>query len=192
MLRLFLVLAVMGYMGISSIAKAAPSCRDESSYQPMRGPGDDFTPWPSRLIRPFPWDDVQGLWMVEDTKSGDTWYFALKRLRVTPTCERPLQVSQIDGSTCRVTATGVGYDRNRVVRAQMTTRTGKTFRVAFTAFRVEDAPIVPIQGKIHIDSVVVLSMADVDSPLQSEVHHMQIVKVSNYLDLSACSDEIKK
>ncbi|MNL43909.1 hypothetical protein D3C87_1664480 [compost metagenome] len=135
---------------------------------------------------------MQGVWKVEDFNSGETWYFALKRLRVTPSCERPLQVKQIDGETCKVMASGVGFDRNKVIRAQMTGRDGKTFRLAFTAFNQEDAPIIPAEGKIHVDSVVVLSIANVDSPLRSDIRHMQIVKVSNALDIRACTQDIKK
>ncbi|MNY63566.1 hypothetical protein D3C86_2005410 [compost metagenome] len=74
----------------------------------------------------------------------------------------------------------------------MTARDGKTFRLAFTAFNQEDAPIIPAEGKIHVDSVVVLSIANVDSPLRSDIRHMQIVKVSNALDIRACTQDIKK
>lgn len=193
MRSLFLVLAVIGLWGTVSNAKANASlCSHMAEPTGGGGGGGDLTPWPSSIVRPFPWDDVQGLWKVEDDKTGDVWFFALKRLRITPSCERPLQVRQIDGSTCKVVATGVGFDHNKVVRAQMNSRDGKTYRIAFTAFNQEDAPMAPIEGKIHLDSVVVLSMANVDSPLNSDVRHMQIVKVSNTLDIRTCTQDIKR
>lgn len=195
MRSLLMVLVILGSFLAANISQAAEQAQchsgtDES--QIIRGGDSDYTPWPSSIIRPFPWDDVQGIWKVEDRVTGDIWYFALKRLKMTPSCQRPLQVRQIEGESCKVIATGVGFDRNKVIRAQMTDKDGKTFRLAFTAFNEEDAPIVPVEGKIHVDSVVVLSIANVDSPLYSDVRHLQIVKVSNTLDLRACTQDIKK
>ena len=191
-LSLSFVFVVIGFvLSLNNVSQAAGLCSEDSG-EVLIGRGDDFVPWPMSVIRPFPWDDVQGVWKVEDGNTGETWYFALKRLKMTPSCQRPLQVRQIDGETCKVIATGVGFDRNKVIRAQMTNRDGKTFRLAFTAFAEEDAPMVPTEGKIHLDSVVVLSIASVESPLRSEVRHMQIVKVSNTLDIRACTQDIKK
>lgn len=151
---------------------------------------DRPVPWPWGLEQPFPWPDIQGIWKVVD--ADFTSYFALKVVRVKATGERQLIVRQIDADSCKVVATGVGYDLQRVVRAQMTSvQSGVAYRIALRAFSEKDSP-KPAMGKLVTSQIVVLSLMDVDAKPESQPVHFQLGKISSTLDMKTCAAEKNK
>ena len=95
-------------------------------------------------------------------------------------------VREIDPDTCEVIATGVGYELNKIVRAQMTTDTGSSFRIAVRAFREQDSPQT-MAGPIVTAQVMVLSIMSIATD-SAPPFHVQIGKVSESIDLKKCSD----
>lgn len=117
---------------------------------------DDFVPWPWGLEMPFPWSFVQGVWNAQ--KGEFKSYFSF---RVVQPAQhgflRKLEVRQIDPLTCEVLAEGVGFETDRVVRAQMTTVEGLSFRVTLRAFHEKSIPfsldLKPINNQYMVLSV---------------------------------------
>ena len=148
---------------------------------------DDWTHWPWSLAQPFPWSYLQGTWKVE--KDDYVSYFVFKVVQLTSGVKQ-VQVRQIDGVTCKVIATGVGLEKGSLVYAQMTSRSGKVYRLNLTAFKRSDSPQPPLKGNVYTGAVMVLSMGELDNDLDDMVH-MQIVKISVGLNKQACLSDIK-
>lgn len=145
--------------------------------------------WPWSLATDFPWRDIQGMWKVE--RDGFVSYFALKVVNVKASGERQLVVRQIDGYSCKVIATGVGFERRQTVKAQMTDEDGAAYRVSLTAFKAEDAAEPPKKGRVQTSSVMVLSIASL-SASAPEMIHWQITKVANTINQKNCVEDIKR
>lgn len=140
--------------------------------------------WPWGHEQPFPWAEIKGLWKIENSDYDS--YFTFKVVRHKQTGNRQLEVRQVDAHTCEVIANGPGYERGRVVRAQMTHLSGAVFRLAITAFRQADLPkdaVIPPGDAIM--PVMVVSIADLDSNGALDFH-AQIVKVSDSINLRNC------
>ncbi|UXR65894.1 hypothetical protein EZJ49_06485 [Bdellovibrio bacteriovorus] len=155
----------------------------------MPASDDRWVPWPFHLAQPFPWQDIQGIWKVEQ---GDyVSYFALKVVRQKSTGVRQLQVKQFDGETCKVLATGVGHENHLKVLAQMTSKGGAIYRVQMTAISQKDSPVPPLQG-MPMDEVMVLSIGTLERGGMDEMVHMQTMKISATLSQRICIEDIKK
>lgn len=149
--------------------------------------GDSWVPWPWGLEAPFPWKDIQGTWRVED--DNFVTYFSLKVVREKTSKGRQLVVRQMDADgNCKIIATGVGYEAENIIRAQMTGKSGP-FRVSLRAFDTEDSPIPPKKSKFVMDQVMVLSVTNLE--WQGESIHMQLTKVSDSVVQKACVDAEK-
>lgn len=170
---------------LASVFTAGPVVAS-SSYRPG-GVAilDRPVPWPWGLEQPFPWTEIKGLWRIENTKELSP-YFTFKVMRSKSSDEKQLVVREIDPSSCRVIATGVGYELNKIVRAQMTTDKGTSFRIAVRAFREVDSP-QSIAGPIVTDQVLVLSIMSITDDSSPKVH-VQIGKVSESIDLKKCAN----
>lgn len=187
MFRRLLNIAVISIMAslVAFMAKA--------SYAPLSAdPGNQVVifdrpvPWPWGFELPFPWAGVQGMWKVADADVQS--YFVLKVVRSKDSGQRLLVVRQIDPETCKITATGVGYESGRVVRAQMTSDQGVTYRIAVRAFAKENSPR-PAVGKGDESQVMVLSILDLDANSTTLPIHVQIGKVANSIDLKGCTSQ---
>lgn len=175
-------------IALSSLA--APAEVLDAPEEHIMPAGDRWTPWPWSMAQPFPWNDIRGMWKVQ--QDDYISYFALKVVRPRATGIRQLQVKQIDGQTCKVIATGVGIEKGSRVLAQMTSRSGVTYRVHLTSFDQKDSPQEPLKGAENPSKVMVLSIGDLDQKGLDHMAHMQILKVSRYLDLRICTEDLKK
>lgn len=155
--------------------------REINDYRPV--------PWPWSLAAPFPWRDIQGMWKVE--QDGFVSYFALKVVNVKPSGDRQLVVRQIDGYSCKVIATGVGFETKQSVKAQMTDDEGHTYRVSLTAFNAEDAAETPKKGRVQTTSVMVLSLGTLGAPSSTNLH-WQITKVANTISQKSCVEDVNR
>ena len=174
------------------------TCLCSTSGALVRGPdhGDireinDNRPviWPWSLATQFPWRDIQGMWKVE--QDGFVSYFAMKVVNVKSAAERQLVVRQIDGYSCKIIATGVGYERKQTVKAQMTDDEGHTYRVSLTAFKAEDAAEPPKKGRVQTASVMVLSLGAFGAPA-ADNQHWQITKVANTINQKNCVEDARR
>lgn len=151
--------------------------------------------WPWSLATDFPWDSIQGFWKVEQDEYVS--YFSIKRLKPGLVKGKPtasIQVRQYDGFSCDEIATGVGYEQKTAVLAQMTDIDGKSYRLKLTAFRFEDVEknsVSPIQGKVRTNSVMVMSVKNMEAPNLTPVH-IQITKISNTIGIKNCQEDVKR
>ncbi|WP_413559036.1 hypothetical protein [Bdellovibrio sp. HCB209] len=160
---------------VSSMAHAhVPGFQEDGNIMPS---GDNRpVPWPWSLAQPFPWDDIQGLWKVE--QDNYVSYFAFKSVRQA-SGGRQLLVRQIDGETRRVLAEGVGFESGKVILAQMTSCGGTTYNLKVTSFKREDSPQAPVMGNLYTGSVMVLSIGDLNARSISDMVHLQLTKVAS-------------
>lgn len=187
MFRKFLLATLMAVSALSVTAHAAAPGIEEHV---MPASDDRWVPWPFHLAQPFPWQDIQGMWKVEQ---GDfTSYFSLKVVREKSTGVRQLQVKQYDGDNCRIIATGVALERNQKVLAQMTVKGGDTYRFQLTAFSEKDSPIPPLKGTIATSGVMVLSMGPLNDQVPADMIHLQIMKISDHLTQKFCIEDVKR
>jgi hypothetical protein len=184
LLNIAMVLAVASLVAFMAKASLGPSPSNPRNQIVIF---DRPVPWPWGFEMPFPWSDVQGMWKVADADFNS--YFVLKVVRSKDSGQRLLVVRQIDPDTCKITATGVGYESARVVRAQMTSDEGVTYRIAVRAFAKEDSPR-PAVGKGDESQVMVLSILDMDAATTLPIH-VQIGKVANSIDLKGCTNSQK-
>jgi len=148
---------------------------------------DRWTHWPWRLAQPFPWSDIQGTWKVEQDDYVSYFIFKVVQLK---NGVKQVQVKQFDGANCRQIATGVGIEKGSLVFAQMTSKSGKIYRLNLTAFKRSDSPQPPLQGGVYTESVMVLSMGEISQQNLEDMIHMQIVKISAHLDQRACLQDV--
>ncbi len=186
MLKRLFVLTFAVALGMSLFARAAENDNhNEEDEHILPTAGDSWTPWPWTLAKPFPWADIEGSWKV---KSGDfISYFSLRIANTRYGRIPQLAIRQYDGVTCRMLSTGVGLERNQKIYAQMTaTRSGRAYRVHFTAFDEKDSPLPPLQGNIPTERMMVVSMGPLDNRGDEGMSHMQIVKVSELMSQEGC------
>ena len=183
MFRHILLAAVVVVAGVSFSMKSVA----RNSVGPIIQ-DDRWTHWPWRLAQPFPWSEIQGIWKVD--QGSNSTYFVFKVVK-QKNGVRQLQVKQVDGGNCKVVATGAGLEKNQRVLAQVTNKAGHTYRVNLTAFRASDVSEQAAKGSIFRDSVMVLSMGDLDQNSNDDMVHTQIMKVSEQLDLKACTADLK-
>jgi hypothetical protein len=172
----FLIMSTFSFAAVAS--EATFRCDDVTIL-------DHPVPWPWGLEQPFPWTDIKGLWRIENSKDASP-YFTFKVIKGKTADDRQLAVREIDPDSCDVIATGVGYELNKIVRAQMTTDKGTSFRIAVRAFREIDSP-QSVAGRIETNQVMVLSIMGISTDSNPSVH-MQIGKLSESIDLKKCSN----
>lgn len=128
---LALVALVLGIGSTSWGASTAGQCLPYNKSEPLRDPGDAF-PWGSEL--PFPWRGIQGTWQTNI--GGCVSYFSFKPK--TAAGVKQLKVTQYDPITCQIVSEGVGFESDRVVKAVMNDKRGKTFRLTIHVFSPAD------------------------------------------------------
>lgn len=132
---------------------------------------ENTIPWPWGYEAPFPWSFVQGVWLAEH---GDFRSFFSFRVVSDKSGLQQLEVSQVDPESCEPLARGVGFEQNKIVRAQMTTADGTPYRVALRAFPEQMVNAVVGHKPIH-EQYVVLSVYPFD---QTKAVHMPITQVT--------------
>jgi hypothetical protein len=153
---------------------------------------DRPVPWPWGLEQPFPWGEIQGIWRTPDDVGIPVSYFSFKVVNgKKKSAVKQLLVTQIDGYTCNVIATGVGIELHDVMRAQMITsehanEPGVTFRLSLRAFALEASP-EPRIGRLT-SQVMVLSITDLDRDPTKNLH-IQIGKTSAKVGVKDCVAE---
>ncbi|MDG0815105.1 hypothetical protein [Bdellovibrio svalbardensis] len=187
MLRHILLATLIAFSGLTAHAVTSSYLQDEEQIMPA---GDRWTPfpWNFKNAQPFPWSDIQGTWKVE--QDSFISYFSFKVIQ-QKNGVRQLKVKQYDGESCRLLATGVGIEKGQLVYAQMTSKSGKIYRVSLTAFKRSDSPQPPLQGNVYTESVMVLSIGELNQVSVEDMMHTQILKVSSQLDQKSCVDDLK-
>jgi len=139
---------------------------------------DHTIPWPWGAEMPFPWTFVQGIWLAEN----DTFksYFTFRVVRSKPGSINQLEVQEVDPATCEIIARGVGFEENRVVRAQMIARHGNVYRLALRSFSTQSIPRQPAGAKPVNGQYVVLSVLPMDSSASISVPMTQISKTLGF------------
>ncbi len=147
-------------------------CEQDGNY--FAG-GDSFVPWPWGKEIAFPWNEMQGTWKVQ-TESL-TVYFSFKIVGTTNEI-RQLQVTEHENRTCRVVASGSGYESNKVLRALLRSADSDTPSVfLIRGFRTADVPC--LEFPIDQTQVFVVSVRDISVNKSS---HYMITKVSSAIN----------
>lgn len=121
-----------------------------------RPSGTDPVPWPWGAEAPFPWTFVQGTWLAENETVRT--YFTFRVIRSKSGINQ-LEVQEVNPSNCEVIARGVGYEQNRVVRAQMVSfNGGAVYRLSLRSFSAQAiqsrVAVKPVNGQYVVLSVV--------------------------------------
>lgn len=187
MLRHILIATLIAFSSFTAHAAIRPSPEDEGQIMPA---GDRWVPfpWDFKNSQPFPWSDIQGTWKVEQNNYSS--YFSFKVVQ-QKNGVRQLGVKQYDGDNCHLLATGVGIDKGQFVYAQMTSKSGRIYRVSLTAFKRDDFPQLPLEGNLYTDSVMVLSIGEFSQENIEDMMHTQILKISPQLTQKSCVDDLK-
>jgi hypothetical protein len=119
-----IVLVVMAWGQVGHTAGA--SCRYDSTIT-----GGDDNPWPWGKEVVFPWLSIQGVWVPSE---GDCSSLFIFRTKNSQTENRVIHIMQYDPSTCEKLAWGAGVETEKVVRASMVTKDGKSFDLTVRAF----------------------------------------------------------
>lgn len=163
------LLSLVLVVGSTSWGASAYQCLPYNKNEPLRDPGDAW-PWGAEL--PFPWKGITGTW--ETDLDGCVSYFSFKPR--TANGVKQLKVIQYDPMTCRVISEGVGFESNRVVKAVMNDKRGKTFRLTIHVFSPSDLH----EGrdfKFAAKNVTVMSMGSLSSNQENRTSH-ELEKVS--------------
>jgi len=162
-----LILSLM--MGWSSISAARGVSRP-----------DDFVPYPWGNELQFPWNMIQGSWMVKGN------YHAYVTFQVVGTngssSERQLLIRQYSSSNCELVAVGVGVEyENRTIWAQMKPKqANKAYRLGLRNFSSNN---LPKELPSNHGRVMVLSISSLTSV---EAKHYPLTKMSNGVSLGRC------
>lgn len=154
------------------------------------GDGGGSHPWPWGLEVPFPWDDVQGIWKVEN--KGKVYYFGFRRVQDTR-----LFVTQFDASRCMTLGSGPGLVRNKSQKylvAQITMKaTGESYRMAIYAFDEIDSPepAAPADGELASDPQHVMVARITSLSTVAPEIAVQMVRISDRLEFK-CLGQDKK
>lgn len=119
-------------------------------------PADHPVPWPWGAEMPFPWTFVQGVWFAEQ---GDFKSYYVVRVVKQKSNVNQLLITQVDPVDCETIATGVGYEQSRIVRAQMSLRSGGgAYRITLRSFNARSIPSGKVTVKPVNNQYVVLSI----------------------------------
>jgi len=106
------------------------SAKDKCSYDSMLAGGDD-TPWPWGHEGRFPWLSIQGVWVPMDGDCNSLFVFKTQSVEGQ---NRVVQIVQYDPTSCQKLAWGVGVESERVIRASMVSKDGKSFDLTIRSF----------------------------------------------------------
>jgi hypothetical protein len=157
MKKLILVLVVCSHAWISmGMGSGLPvqSADIEKIATPTGNGTGPILPWPWGYESPFPWTMVQGVWAVEYNSFKS--YFVFRVIKKGYLSQ--LEVKQVDPVTCEILATGIGFEQERTVRAQMSGKNGSIYRVALRSFSEklisEQVGVKPVGGQYVVISVI--------------------------------------
>jgi hypothetical protein len=186
-----MLLIVSGIL-LTASSQAKTGERSEYDSQAIRtfggGGGGDF-PWPWGLEVSFPWDDIQGVWKVEN--KGKIYYFGFRRVQ-----DKRIFVTQFDASRCLTLGSGPGFIRNKAqnfVVSQITLKaTGDAYRMAIYAFDEQDSPEPPAaaDGEATVPEHVMVARITSMSTQEREIA-VQMVRISDRLEFK-CVGQDKK
>lgn len=161
----------------------SPFAQNSNVDNLIQGGGDDFVPWPWGSEMPFPWPFVQGVWKAEKGEFRSFFKFEIVKDKDGI---RQLRVTQIDPVTCLIQAQGVAIEWNNMVRAQMTGRSGNTYRLSLRSFsensivRAVEIPEKPINGQYVVLSLFPFERTTgVHLPIQqisTQIHYKCLVE----------------
>ncbi|MBX3016246.1 MAG: hypothetical protein KF767_00030 [Bdellovibrionaceae bacterium] len=144
-----MMLIATSVFATSAFAATANSCRYDSTIS-----GGDDNPWPWGREILFPWLSIQGVWAPTDGTCNSLFVFRTKN---SQTENRVVHIMQYDPNTCEKLAWGAGVETDRVVRAAMVTKEGKSFDLTVRAFDENSVTSVATHSPFN-RNVVVLSM----------------------------------
>ncbi len=142
------------------------------------GPGGDAFPWGSEM--PFPWKGIQGTWMTEIDGSEALVTFKVKR---TQEGSRQLEIAIIDAKSCKVVASGLGFESGKLVVA-MVSGGGRSSRVTVHAFRESD--LRAAEGRREYKTNSMVAVMSVSPVIKGEKTGYELVKVSNEAKVVSC------
>ncbi len=95
--------------------------------------GHDWVPIPWSVTQEFPWTGVPGTW--RSFESNLDWLFSLRVVRQKNKMGNLLEIKIINPKNCKVIAKGSGWERNRVVRGQLTSDEYGVLRISLGSFK---------------------------------------------------------
>ncbi len=144
----------------------------------------DFVPYPWGTELPFPWRNVQGMWMAN---IGNTQTYYIFEVVGHYSTDKQLMIKQYDAKTCGIISIGVGVEsENKTIWAHMKpVFLPKAYRLGLRSFSADVLPkhLPNINGR-----VMVMSISYLES-LKSHYYPMQKV---NKLTMSAFAVQCKR
>ena len=139
---------------VSSISYGESNSIDQKGIQIL---GGEYWPWGKEVN--FPWSSIQGIWFARDS-SGYSSYFSFKVLNQNQ--ERILRVEQYEGSNCVLIGRGIGYEKDRVVKARFTGYNGD-FDLRIHVFKESDV-IKAGRSFMGMKMITVMAMNPANNP----------------------------
>lgn len=129
---LFLALVLTVFCGLASAQAALSPVIQQSTIDVFLNKiGDDPFPWPWGSESEFPWQFIEGHWLLE--KGNQQSYFSFQVQHDGRGATR-LLVQQRNPANCQVIAAGYGYLSGRAIWAQMDTVWGEHYYASVRAF----------------------------------------------------------
>lgn len=138
---LFLVLVTVSFQSHSQIKSEFDSSISQVIKQCDQGPYGGVNPWPWKFEQPwghelpFPWDDIQGIW--SGTIDGENIVFSFEKTDFGRGDHR-IRVKQLAPNTMQEIASGLGTEKNRVVKAVVTGGRDKYYRMTVRLIQEEN------------------------------------------------------
>lgn len=164
---LLVLLGVAIFLGLSTQASASSAA---NKCEPAFAGGSDVGPWPFGLEQPFPWRSIQGIWAAEI--DGCEYHFIFKVSKQEGRSTQ-LRVHQMNVADCSLVAEGVGFEQDRIVRAQLMGKRGPQ-ELKIHVFRPDDVP-EGVSQDAFADlnrNVVVMTLAPLGRPTNKSAHQM--------------------
>ncbi len=144
----------------------------------------DFVPYPWGTELPFPWKNIQGMWMAN---VGNTQTYYTFEVVGQYSTDKQLMIKQYDAKTCGIISIGVGVEsENKTIWAHMKpVFLPKAYRLGLRSFSADVLPkhLPNINGKVMVMSISLLES------LKSNYYPMQKV---NKLTMSSFAVQCKQ
>jgi|GEM_PF-2786029 len=114
-----------------------------------RTPNEPGLPWPWGREITINLRDLEGFWQVPSGTCQNWFSFQVKG---SPGGESVILIQQFDPTTCRVVATGVGYQGDRTITAQMVKPGGSAYNLTVHAFNESDLAAATLRRGGHRQS----------------------------------------